>query len=119
RSATCPKPARNWHWDASASAWPVPMRGGCMRCTSPSMPTDAGVARLSLLLALLLSSFAAAAQARIGVATMQPGEIFFERFGHNAIVVDDPALGEPVSYNFGFFDMAEDGFVGDFVHGHM
>ena len=87
------------------------------------MPTSRGAARLLppfalLLLALLLPSFAAAA-VRIGVATMQPGEIFFERFGHNAIVVDDPALGEPVSYNFGFFDMAEDGFVGKFVHGDM
>ena len=56
---------------------------------------------------------------RIGVATMAPGEIFFERFGHNSIVVDDPALGEPVSYNFGYFDMGEDGFIGRFVQGEM
>ena len=50
---------------------------------------------------------------------MAPGEIFFERFGHNSIVVDDPALAEPVSYNFGYFDMGEDGFVGRFVRGDM
>jgi hypothetical protein len=51
---------------------------------------------------------------------MQPGEIFFERFGHNAIVVDDPAVpGGPVSYNFGFFDLDEPGFVGRFVQGDM
>ena len=50
---------------------------------------------------------------------MQPGDIFFERFGHNAIVVDDPALGEPVSYNFGYFDMDEPGFTGNFIRGHM
>ena len=56
---------------------------------------------------------------RIGVVTMGPGKIFWERFGHDAIVVDDPARGEPVSYNFGFFDMAEDGFVGRFVRGQM
>ena len=56
---------------------------------------------LAALLALLLPwlAFPAMAQVRIGVATMQPGEIFFERFGHNAIVVDDPALAGPVSYN--------------------
>ena len=56
---------------------------------------------------------------RIGVATMQPGEIFWERFGHNAIVVDDPSRGVPLSYNFGFFDLAEEGFVGRFVRGDM
>ena len=61
----------------------------------------------------------AAAAPRIGVATMSPGTIFFERFGHNAIVVDDPTQPVPLSYNFGFFDMAEDGFIGRFVRGEM
>lgn len=56
---------------------------------------------------------------RIGVVTMLPGTIFWERFGHNAIVVDDPAFGQPVSYNFGFFDMAEPGFVRRFIRGEM
>ena len=74
---------------------------------------------LLLLLALLAMVPLAQAAPRIGVATMQPGEIFFERFGHNAIVVDDPALGGPVSYNFGFFDLDEPGFVGNFVRGDM
>ena len=72
--------------------------------------------------AVLLVLFAAPplhAAPRIGVATMQPGEIFFERFGHNAIVVDEPALGEPVSYNFGYFDMEEPDFVSRFVRGDM
>ncbi|TDK27498.1 DUF4105 domain-containing protein [Luteimonas aestuarii] len=73
----------------------------------------------ALLVALLLASLAVHATPRIGVATMQPGEIFFERFGHNAIVVDDPALGGPVSYNFGFFDLDEPGFVGNFIRGDM
>ncbi|HYM85471.1 MAG TPA: hypothetical protein VET30_01915, partial [Pseudoxanthomonas sp.] len=44
---------------------------------------------------------------RIGVMTMQPGEIFFERFGHDAIVAMDTRTGEATSYNFGFFDMEE------------
>ncbi len=56
---------------------------------------------------------------RIGVVTMGPGEIFWERFGHDAIVVDDPTLGEPIAYNFGFFDMGEAGFIERFVHGRM
>ena len=51
--------------------------------------------------------------------TMQPGEIFWERFGHDAIVVDDPAHGEPVSYNFGFFDPSEPDFIPRFIRGQM
>jgi hypothetical protein len=73
---------------------------------------------LSLLLALVASLQAHAAP-RIGVATMRPGEIFFERFGHNAIVVDDPALAGPVSYNFGYFDLEEPDFISRFVRGDM
>lgn len=61
---------------------------------------------------------------RIGVVTMGPGEIFWERFGHDAIVVDGAtgegdAPNEAISYNFGFFDMAEPGFVERFVRGRM
>ena len=60
-----------------------------------------------------------AAAPRIGVMTMQPGEIFFERFGHDAIVVVDSQSGEATSYNFGFFDMEEPGFIDRFAHGDM
>ena len=56
---------------------------------------------------------------RIGVMTMQPGEIFFERFGHDAIVVLDTQTGEATSYNFGFFDMDEPDFVARFAYGDM
>ena len=72
-----------------------------------------------LLLWLVAAAAMAAPVPRIGVMTMQPGEIFFERFGHNAIVVDDPAAPTPVSYNFGFFDLDEPGFLGRFVKGDM
>ncbi|WP_240318592.1 DUF4105 domain-containing protein [Lysobacter sp. TY2-98] len=78
------------------------------------------VARALLVLLMLLAPFAASATApRIGVATMQPGEVFWERFGHDAIVVIDPVTGAATSYNFGFFDPSEPGFVGNFVHGIM
>lgn len=60
---------------------------------------------------------AAAAEPRIGVMTMQPGAVFWERFGHNAIVVDDG--DRALSYNFGFFDTAEPGFTGNFIQGRM
>ena len=81
-----------------------------------------GAKRVALVLlagALACLPGLAPAGPRIGVATMQPGEIFWERFGHDAIVVDDPAAGPPVSYNFGYFDLAEPGFIGRFVRGEM
>jgi hypothetical protein len=56
---------------------------------------------------------------RIGVVTMGPGDIFWERFGHDAIVVDAGTPDGATSYNFGFFDLAEDGFIGRFVRGEM
>jgi len=56
---------------------------------------------------------------RIGVVTMQPGEIFWERFGHNALVVIDPTTGQATSYNFGFFDLGEPGFIANFIRGDM
>lgn len=73
----------------------------------------------AFLLVFSALNFAAFATPRIGVMTMQPGEIFWERFGHNAIVVDDPQRGAPVSYNFGFFDLTEPGFIGRFIDGEM
>ena len=96
------------------------------RLEGPGLRFASSGLRGGLALLLLLVSVVAAAQEqsppsriRVGVATMQPGEIFWERFGHNAIVVDDPSRGVPLSYNFGFFDLAEPGFVGRFVRGEM
>jgi len=56
---------------------------------------------------------------RIGVITMQPGEVFFERFGHDAIVVVDPRTQQATSYNFGFFDPSEPDFAPRFARGEM
>ena len=88
------------------------------------MPTTNRIAQLLLGVLLWLTAAAGlaappASNLRIGVITMQPGQIFWERFGHNAIVVDDPSRGPPVSYNFGFFDLDEPGFIGRFVRGEM
>ncbi|WP_051412680.1 DUF4105 domain-containing protein [Pseudoxanthomonas sp. J35] len=74
---------------------------------------------LALCLALLALPAIAAAPPRIGILTMQPGEVFFERFGHDAIVVVDPRTGEATSYNFGFFDPTEPDFISRFIRGEM
>jgi hypothetical protein len=75
--------------------------------------------RLAILLLGLLAAASAIATPRIGVLTMQPGEVFFERFGHNAIVVDRGDGSEPTSYNFGYFDPGEPDFVPRFIAGTM
>lgn len=82
-------------------------------------PTRSGWFRLCLMALLWSCALGAAAAPRIGVITMQPGEIFFERFGHNALLVADPATGSAISYNFGFFDLTEEDFIVRFVRGDM
>jgi len=89
------------------------------------MPTIRRFRWLLALLVLLLAGTVVAAPpvstpaVRIGVMTMLPGQIFWERFGHDAIIVDDPARGELISYNFGFFDPSEPDFFGRFIRGQM
>lgn len=51
--------------------------------------------------------------------TIQPGDIFWERFGHDAIVVEDPVSGQATSYNYGYFDPTEADFTARFVAGRM
>lgn len=88
-------------------------------------PWHACLRWFALVLLMIVAGIATAAPAtaaappRIGVVTMLPGEIFFERFGHDAVVVHDPATGRATSYNFGFFDPTEDDFISRFVRGEM
>ncbi|MDR2871823.1 MAG: DUF4105 domain-containing protein [Xanthomonadaceae bacterium] len=71
------------------------------------------------LLWLAVAAAAFAMPARVGIVTMQPGTVFFERFGHNAILIEDAETGMITSYNFGFFDPAERDFIRRFLRGEM
>ncbi len=82
--------------------------------------------RVFLLFALVLFSNSGHTQAandattlRAGVITMEPGEEFWARFGHDAIVIENTQTGESMSFNFGFFDMSEPGFFSNFFNGKM
>jgi len=55
----------------------------------------------------------------VSLLTVGPGEIFFERFGHNAIVVRDPAAGRALAYNYGIFDFDQEDFLLNFARGRM
>ena len=48
---------------------------------------------------------------------MAPGKAFWEVFGHNALIVVE--ADRRTSYNFGYFDFSEPGFLGRFIDGEM
>lgn len=82
--------------------------------------------RLVLLLGLLLSGSPVAASAqtpganlRISVITIGPGAEVWERFGHNAIMVEDTTTGDARWYNYGMFDFTAPDFWPRFLKGDM
>lgn len=50
--------------------------------------------------------------------TFSPGDIYWERFGHNALLVRDERGGAWV-YNYGIFDFRQKNFFLNFARGHM
>ena len=98
---------RGWHWAFVLALWCVTLVA--MAAPPPADDTAGGTPQAA----------DTPPAPRIGVLTMLPGEIFFERFGHNAIVVQDPASGAATSYNFGYFDPSESDFIARFVRGEM
>ena len=55
----------------------------------------------------------------VSLVTYGPGDIYWERFGHNAIEIRDAASGQAVNFNYGIFDFDERGFLLNFARGHM
>ncbi len=86
--------------------------------------------RLTGLLAAALLLIAAA-PARAGIAsapgrdlevelvTYGPGRVYWERFGHDAIILRDTRSGEAVSFNYGVFDFDVPHFFLRFIRGHL
>jgi hypothetical protein len=80
--------------------------------------------RVGLALALGLSARPLPAQQpgadlRISVITIGPGTEVWERFGHNAIMVEDTVTGGARWYNYGMFDFAAADFWPRFLKGDM
>jgi hypothetical protein len=69
-------------------------------------------------LVLLVLPLLATAAPRIGLLTMEPGDAYWSRFGHNAVLVAE-ADGRATSYNFGYFDFDQPGFLLNFLRGRM
>jgi hypothetical protein len=58
-------------------------------------------------------------QLRVFHVIVGPGEIFFERFGHNAIWIRNHAAGTDMAYNYGVFDFEQENFIWRFIQGRM
>ena len=56
---------------------------------------------------------------RVYLLTMGPGERVWERFGHNAIWIRDPAAQPDTAYNYGLFDFQQENFLLRFIRGQM
>ncbi|MGH8163953.1 MAG: DUF4105 domain-containing protein [Rhodanobacteraceae bacterium] len=62
---------------------------------------------------------APAANLRVDLYTYGPGAIYWERFGHDALVVTDTASGESYAFNYGLFDFNQRDFFLNFARGRM
>lgn len=104
-----------------------------MRDSPPAAPSARRRARLLVSGALLFVLWALSAQpvaavdddaegsraADVWLVTYGPGEIYWQRFGHNAIWIRDPRQGLDHVFNFGFFDFAQKNFISRFLRGRM
>jgi hypothetical protein len=56
---------------------------------------------------------------RVFLMTMGPGAAVWERFGHNAIWIDDLSEEPDTAYNYGLFDFQQENFLLRFIRGQM
>lgn len=61
----------------------------------------------------------AAAAREAWLVTYGPGPIYWQRFGHNAIWLREPALELDHAFNFGYFDFEQEDFLSRFIRGRM
>jgi hypothetical protein len=55
----------------------------------------------------------------VSLLTYGPGQIYWQRFGHNAIRLQEPGRGLDHAFNFGFFSFEQESFLLRFVQGRM
>ena len=66
-----------------------------------------------------VSESASKAQSEVWLVTYGPGEVYWQRFGHNAIWIRSPEAGLDHTFNFGFFDFEQEDFFLRFLQGRM
>ena len=96
-----------------------------MSWINSSVPNSSRRFLATILVLLLFSLEAPAFEAdppdgtEIWLVTYAPGEIYWQRFGHNAIWVRDARLGLDHTFNYGFFDFEQENFLLRFLMGKM
>lgn len=93
------------------------------------MPFRHSAAFFALLALLIFAAWVPAARAdivhapgaelRVDLYTYGPGEIYWERFGHDALVVTDVRDGQAIAFNYGLFDFDQKNFLYNFARGRM
>ena len=88
-----------------------------------------GAAWFPVALLFLLILLASAARAdivhapgtdlRVDLYTYGPGAIYWERFGHDALVLTDARDGQAIAFNYGLFDFDQKDFFLNFARGRM
>lgn len=74
-------------------------------------------AALTLLPSSVFRPVSAQSTLTVSILTWGPGDLVFERFGHNALRIRDSATGFDVAYNWGMFDFNQPNFLGRFLSG--
>lgn len=89
------------------------------RCWQSLWPVVAALLLFLAPPALVAEEPGAAPETEIWLVTYGPGALYWQRFGHNAIWVRAPRLGLDHTFNFGFFDFAQEDFFLRFLMGRM
>lgn len=55
----------------------------------------------------------------VSVLTFEPGEEYWQRFGHNALLLRAPDGSRAITYNYGIFDFRQKNFFLNFARGRM
>ena len=93
-------------------------------CWTPSPAASLAAALVTAWLVLIAPARAqpappADASWSASLVTYGPGDIYWQRFGHNALWLREPARGLDHTFNFGFFDFRQERFFARFVQGRM
>lgn len=83
---------------------------------APAAPTAAAPETIA---ASAAPTAQAASRYRVSLVTVGPGAIYWERFGHNAILIEDRERGVKATFNYGIFDFEQENFFLNFLRGEM
>ena len=98
----------------------VPLRREVPPVTAPAAPAPAPVptpATAEAVEAQAARTDSAPGELSVTLITFGPGDLVWERFGHNALWVHDERAGTDVTYDWGRFDFAQPDFLKRFLSG--